>query len=153
MEETFWGFNITPLACNPSIFTITTTSQKFPWGFPWVVGAWCMYDCQRVTWGMFVFTSCKIWVEQWKKPFEASIFADLKTSFLLIFAITTTSLNTSKYSQRKSSSCCGRNASNWLEGKSYCPKNSWERMNKVSVFKNSQKLVTIRNFKHMRLVG
>ena len=74
MEQSFWGFNITPLACNPSISTITTTSQQCPWG-TWVVGAWwvCNCQCQRVTWGMFVFQSCKIWAEPWNKAFEASI--------------------------------------------------------------------------------
>jgi hypothetical protein len=30
MEQTFQGFNITPLACNPSISTTTTASHNYP---------------------------------------------------------------------------------------------------------------------------
>ena len=86
MEQSFWGFNITPLACNPSISTITTASQQCPWGFTWVVGAWWACDCQRVTWGMFVFQSCEIWIEPWNKAFEASLACNPSIS-----TITTTS--------------------------------------------------------------
>ncbi len=62
MEQSFWGFNITPLACNPSISTITTTSQQCPWGFTWVVGAWWVCDCQRVTRQQFPHKIITYWL-------------------------------------------------------------------------------------------